>query len=62
MNAADFLASFWWMIFPVFGMAMAILGAASTERMKRARIDLAKAYVERGQAVPADLAEQISRA
>ncbi len=51
----DLFRDYWWLIFPIFGMAMAIYGMAQDEQRTRARLDLIKSYVDQGKEPPAEL-------
>ncbi len=46
---------FWWLIFPIFGMAMSVWGMSHSERRSRNVIDLIKTYTDQGKEPPADL-------
>ncbi|MEZ6022488.1 MAG: hypothetical protein R3C16_03510 [Hyphomonadaceae bacterium] len=51
----DLFRSYWWLIFPIFGMAMAFWGMLSSERRSRNAIDLIKSYVDQGKEPPPEL-------
>ena len=51
----DLFRDFWWLIFPVFGLVMAMWGMASSERRSRRVMDLIKSYVDQGKEPPAEL-------
>ncbi|MBL8531161.1 MAG: hypothetical protein JNK94_05450 [Hyphomonadaceae bacterium] len=55
MNFEDLFRQFWWLIFPVFGMVMAVLGTISSDRRTRRTIDLIKSYVDQGKEPPPEL-------
>jgi Flp pilus assembly protein TadB len=52
---ADFFSSYWWLIFPIFGMVMAFQGAADAERRTRRTLEVIRSYVEQGKEPPAEL-------
>ena len=43
-----FLFAFWWLIFPIMGMAMGALGMMTGYKVHRDRMELMKTYVEQG--------------
>lgn len=51
----DLFRDFWWLMFPIFGMLMAVSGTFSSERRTRNVIELIKTYTDRGQEPPAEL-------
>jgi hypothetical protein len=51
----DLFRSFWWLIFPLFGMFMAVWGTVTSQRRTTSVIDLIKTYTDRGQEPPAEL-------
>lgn len=55
MSFEGLFIRFWWLIFPLFGMAMALWGMASTERRSRRAMDLIDSYVRQGKEPPAEL-------
>ncbi len=55
MTFADFFSAYWWLIFPIFGMAMAFQGAGQSEKRQRRTLDLIRSYVEQGKEPPAEL-------
>jgi hypothetical protein len=61
MNMAEFLHNFWWLIFPIFGMYMAIQGSGSRERSTRDVITLIKSYTDQGKEPPPELLQSISK-
>jgi hypothetical protein len=61
MTIGDFLHDFWWLIFPVFGMFMAVQGANSHERRTRDAITLLKSYADQGKEPPPELLQSISK-
>lgn len=55
MNFEHLFYSFWWLIFPIFGMFMGLYGMISSERRSSRVIDLIKSYVDQGKEPPAEL-------
>jgi hypothetical protein len=51
----DLFRQFWWLIFPLFGMFMAVTGMFTSERRSRDVISLIKSYTDRGQEPPPEL-------
>lgn len=46
---------YWWLIFPIFGMAMGVAGMFSSERRSRDVIALIKSYTDQGKEPPPEL-------
>ena len=61
MTFADFLSNYWWLIFPIFGMYMAVQGTNSQERRTRDAIALLKTYTDQGKEPPAELLQTVSK-
>ncbi len=55
MNFEELFRDFWWLMFPIFGMAMAFRGNASTERSQQRVLDLIKVYTDQGKEPPKEL-------
>lgn len=55
MNFEELFRDFWWLMFPIFGMVMALTGTFTSERRTRNVIDLIKTYTDRGQEPPPEL-------
>jgi hypothetical protein len=55
MSFEEFFRDFWWLIFPAFGMMIAVLGMFQAENRNRQVMDLIKSYVEQGKDVPPEL-------
>lgn len=51
----DLFRQFWWLIFPIFGMFMAVYGMISSEKRTRNVLDLIKSYTDQGKEPPAEL-------
>jgi hypothetical protein len=54
---ADLVREFWWLIFPVFGMVMALWGMAQSEGRAKSTISMLRAYAEHGKEPPAELVQ-----
>ena len=52
MNFAELFASYWWIIFPIFGMGMGLFGMVDSSRRTRQMMDLMKTYAEQGKDPP----------
>ena len=48
---------FWWLIFPIFGMFMAIWGMIANERRAREAMGVIKSYVDQGKDPPQELVD-----
>jgi hypothetical protein len=55
MTMADFFSHYWWLMFPIFGMGMGVLGMLSSERRANAALKAIKAYVDQGKEPPPEL-------
>ena len=55
MNFEELFRDFWWLMFPIFGMVMAMSGTFTNERRTRNVIDLIKTYTDRGKEPPPEL-------
>lgn len=51
----ELVRDFWWVIFPVFGLGMAVWGMASYENRSKRVMDLIKSYVDQGKDPPPEL-------
>ena len=51
----ELFRDYWWLIFPIFGMFMAVRGMAYSEHKTRNAIDLIKTYTDQGKEPPAAL-------
>lgn len=51
----DLFRDYWWLIFPLFGMFMAVRGNASSERSQQRVLDLIKTYTDQGKEPPPEL-------
>lgn len=61
MTFADFFAHYWWLMFPAFGMLMAVMGVFQSERQQRSMIDLIKSYTDQGKEPPPELVKLASQ-
>lgn len=55
MTFFQFFAAYWWLMFPVFGMLMALMGMFQSERRTNQTMDLIKSYVDQGKEPPPEL-------
>ncbi len=55
MTFAEFFSHYWWLMFPVFGMLMAVMGMFQDDRRSQKTIDLIRYYVEQGKDPPPEL-------
>ncbi len=55
MNFEQLFYSFWWLIFPVFGMVMAFVGMFQAENRSRKVMELIKSYLDQGKEPPPEL-------
>lgn len=61
MNFEHLFYSFWWLIFPIFGMLMGFYGMISNERRSTRVMDLIKSYIDQGKEPPAELLKLASQ-
>jgi hypothetical protein len=52
MTATQLFAAYWWLIFPIFGMMMGLIGMFQSDRRATRTMDLIKAYVDQGKDPP----------
>ena len=55
MTFAELFQQYWWLMFPIFGMAMGFWGMVSHERRARAALEVVKTYVEQGKEPPPEM-------
>ncbi len=55
MEFADLFRDYWWLMFPIFGMLMAVWGMISHERRLHSVMGLIKSYVDQGKDPPPEL-------
>lgn len=55
MNFEELFRDYWWLIFPFFGMGMALLGATQEERKAKSAMQLIKSYIDQGKEPPPEL-------
>lgn len=51
----ELFTHYWWLIFPVFFMVMGVVRLALRNSYEQKKLDLMKAYLDRGQRVPDSL-------
>lgn len=57
MEFESLFRQFWWLIFPIFGMVMAIWGMISNERRAREAMGVIKSYIDQGKDPPQELVD-----
>ena len=62
MTVGQFLHDFWWLIFPLFGMFMGLVGMLSAGWRSRQAMNLIKSYVDQGKDPPPELVKIASGA
>jgi hypothetical protein len=55
MTFEELFRDFWWLMFPIFGMFMAVWGMAQSDRRTRNMLDLIKSYTDQGKEPPPEL-------
>lgn len=55
MSLTALFYSFWWLIFPIFGMTMGLVGMLLSDRRATRTMDLIKSYVDQGKDPPPEL-------
>lgn len=55
MNFEEFFRDYWWLMFPVFGMFIAVIGMFQAENRNRQVLTLIKSYVDQGKEPPPEL-------
>lgn len=55
MNFEELFRDFWWLIFPVFGMAMAFTGMFQSDRRANDVLNLIRSYTDQGKEPPPEL-------
>lgn len=60
MSGEELFRDFWWLIFPLFGMLMAVWGMFSSERRARNAIDLIRTYSDQGKEPPPELLKLVT--
>jgi hypothetical protein len=61
MTFAQFFHDFWWLMFPLFGMLMAVMGMFQDDRRSQKTMDLIKSYVDQGKDPPPELLKLASQ-
>lgn len=61
MNMEELFRDFWWLIFPIFGMFMAIFGMMQSDRRAKTMIALIKSYTDQGKEPPPELVRLAAR-
>jgi hypothetical protein len=55
VSFAEFFHAYWWLMFPVFGMFLVLMGVFQEDQRARKAMDLIKSYVDQGKEPPAEL-------
>lgn len=55
MTFVEFFARYWWLMFPIFGMALAFYETISSDRRTRSTMDVIRSYVQQGKEPPPEL-------
>jgi hypothetical protein len=55
MTFEEFFRDFWWLMFPIFGMVIALIGMFQAENRNRQVMTLIKSYLDQGKEPPAEL-------
>lgn len=59
MTASDLFNSYWWLIFPIFGMGMGLIGMLGRFRQRSETLKLIKYYADQGKEPPAALLDAL---
>ncbi|MGN6208292.1 hypothetical protein [Asticcacaulis sp.] len=59
MTATDLFNSYWWLIFPIFGMGMGLVAMLGHFRHRSETLKLIKTYADQGKEPPAALLEAL---
>ncbi len=55
MTFEELFRGYWWLMFPIFGMVMALVGMFQTEDRSRQVMKLIKSYLDQGKEPPPEL-------
>lgn len=55
MTFEEFFRDYWWLIFPLFGMLLAVWGMIQSDRRTRNMLDVIKSYADQGKDPPPEL-------
>lgn len=61
MSFEGLFRDFWWLIFPIFGMLMAVWGMIQSDNRSRQVISLIKSYTDQGKEPPPELLKLVSQ-
>jgi hypothetical protein len=59
MTASELFNSYWWLIFPIFGMGMGVIGMLGHFRQRSETLKLIKYYADQGKEPPAALLDTL---
>jgi hypothetical protein len=60
MTFAEFFASYWWLMFPIFGMFLAAMGVFQDDARSTKAMDLIRTYVNQGKDPPPELLQMVA--
>jgi hypothetical protein len=61
MTFAEFFSDFWWLMFPLFGMVMAVMGMFQDDARSAKAMNLIRTYVNQGKDPPAELLRLVAQ-
>jgi hypothetical protein len=61
MNFEELFRDFWWLLFPIFGMSMGLVGMLQAESRSRHVMRLIKSYLDQGKEPPPELLKLASQ-
>jgi len=61
MTFAEFFASYWWLMFPIFGMFLAAMGVFQDDARSTKAMDLIRTYVNQGKDPPPELLQMVAQ-
>lgn len=61
MNFEELFRDFWWLLFPIFGMGMAVFGMLQNESRSQQVMRLIKSYIDQGKDPPPELLKLASQ-
>jgi hypothetical protein len=60
MTFAEFFARYWWLMFPLFGMGMGVIGMITSFQHRQKKLDLLKSYADQGKEPPQFLLDALN--
>ncbi len=61
MDFEELFRDFWWLLFPIFGMSMGLIGMLQTESRNQQVMRLIKSYLDQGKEPPPELLKLASQ-